>query len=669
MATKEFVALDGLTRYDQLLKGVMSTEDAKSIKVVTVSNNIVNFYKTETATGTPAYTVTLPTVSDFIHKISSATGGKIVTSTSGGEVAESSTAISDLATKAFVGTLPAGAESTNVIDYIDEAISDAGDNYIPKEVGWTNQHIAITWSDGTIGDSGYFVSDLATASQLNDKIDKITSPNGNKVVLSNSNGTLSESQYGIGVSGSPGLVVGYFTATGSNLGTIPTIHSDDKLGKSAINTSDVATSIAATAGFDDQNTIASALADKINKISSATGGKIVTSTANGEVTESGTAISDLATKTFVGSIPAGSSSTSIVDYISEAISDASDDYIPKGTNWHDDYIAVTKQDGTLAESGYSLARYVIRDELGGYIHKGTNWGGNNVIVSNQNGDISETEYPIGCDNQVGIPVGYFDANNAIVVTNIESGSTDLINSGISITDVESSIAATSGFDGDNTIADAFDELGTAASKDVGVANGVAELDSTGRVPSSQLPSYVDDVVDGYYYNNKFYEDSAHTTEITGQTGKIYIDLVSNKTYRWTGSGYAEISASLALGETSSTAYRGDRGKTAYDHSQLTSGNPHNVTKSDVGLGNVGNFKAVSTVASQGLTSTEQSNARTNVGLGTAAVKDVPASGNASTTQVVMGNDTRVTDEPNLRAAFDALGFSVVNGALCQTYTA
>lgn len=213
------------------------------------------------------------------------------------------------------------------------------------------------------------------------------------------------------------------------------------------------------------------------------------------------------------------------------------------------------------------------------------------------------------------------------------------------------------------------EVGAIATTAKGTNGGVAELDSNGKVPSSQLPSYVDDVIEGYYYNNKFYEDSAHTTEITGATGKIYIDLVSNKTYRWSGTGYAEISESLALGETSSTAYRGDRGKTAYDHSQLTSGNPHNVTKSDVGLGNVGNFKAVSTVASQGLTSTEKSNARTNIGLGTAAVKDVPASGNASTTQVVMGNDTRVTDEPTLRAAFDALGFSVVDGKLCQTYTA
>lgn len=99
----------------------------------------------------------------------------------------------------------------------------------------------------------------------------------------------------------------------------------------------------------------------------------------------------------------------------------------------------------------------------------------------------------------------------------------------------------------------------------GANSGVAELDANGKIPSSQLPSYVDDVIEGYYYDSKFYEDSEHTTEITGTTGKIYVDLPTNKTYRWSGSGYTEISESLALGETSSTAYRGDRGKTAYDH--------------------------------------------------------------------------------------------------------
>jgi len=177
----------------------------------------------------------------------------------------------------------------------------------------------------------------------------------------------------------------------------------------------------------------------------------------------------------------------------------------------------------------------------------------------------------------------------------------------------------------------------------GAANGVAELDSTGKVPSSQLPSYVDDVLE---------YDSQSAFPTTGEAGKIYVAKDTNKTYRWSGTAYVEISPSLALGETSSTAYRGDRGKTAYDHSQSThartdatavaasstngnikingtettvythpgSGtNPHGTTKSDVGLGNVGNFKAVSTAASQGLTDTEKSNARANIGAGTSSL--------------------------------------------------
>lgn len=91
---------------------------------------------------------------------------------------------------------------------------------------------------------------------------------------------------------------------------------------------------------------------------------------------------------------------------------------------------------------------------------------------------------------------------------------------------------------------------------------------------------------GYYYNNKFYEDVAHTIEITGINGNFYLSLDTNVLYQYDGTSFVVIG--LGLGETSTTAYRGDRGKTAYDHSQLTSGNPHNVTKSDVGLGNVDN---------------------------------------------------------------------------------
>ena len=68
----------------------------------------------------------------------------------------------------------------------------------------------------------------------------------------------------------------------------------------------------------------------------------------------------------------------------------------------------------------------------------------------------------------------------------------------------------------------------------------------------------------------------------GEDGKIYVAEDTNLTYRWSGTDYVEISPSLALGETESTAYRGDRGAAAYTHSQITSGNPHGTTAADVG---------------------------------------------------------------------------------------
>lgn len=128
------------------------------------------------------------------------------------------------------------------------------------------------------------------------------------------------------------------------------------------------------------------------------------------------------------------------------------------------------------------------------------------------------------------------------------------------------------------------EVGAIPATEKGSAGGVAELDANGMVPSAQLPSYVDDVLE-YASLSDF--------PVTGESGKIYVAMDNGRTYRWGGSAYVEISESLALGETSSTAYRGDRGKTAYDHSQLASGNPHNVSASDVGLGNVANERQYS----------------------------------------------------------------------------
>lgn len=89
----------------------------------------------------------------------------------------------------------------------------------------------------------------------------------------------------------------------------------------------------------------------------------------------------------------------------------------------------------------------------------------------------------------------------------------------------------------------------------GKANGLASLNESGKIPEAQLPSYVDDVVE---------YDSLTAFPETGESGKIYIATDTNMTYRWSGSSYVAISSSLALGETSSTAYAGDKGKANRD---------------------------------------------------------------------------------------------------------
>lgn len=102
----------------------------------------------------------------------------------------------------------------------------------------------------------------------------------------------------------------------------------------------------------------------------------------------------------------------------------------------------------------------------------------------------------------------------------------------------------------------------------------------GKVPASQLPSFVDDVLEGTYINPTTFNDLNNQPYVP-ESGKIYVDTTTNKTYRWSGMLYVVISSGgVALGETSETAYRGDRGKIAYDHSQ-SQGNPHNSTTSDI----------------------------------------------------------------------------------------
>ena len=175
-----------------------------------------------------------------------------------------------------------------------------------------------------------------------------------------------------------------------------------------------------------------------------------------------------------------------------------------------------------------------------------------------------------------------------------------------------------------------DQLGVASADGV---VGVATLDTDGKVPAAQLPSYVDDVVDVTMAADLSGATNAAGAAVVPESGKIYVDSIgdaaTNKTYRWSGTVYVEISQSLALGETASTAFAGDKGKAAYDHSLAaharvdatktesseTNGyikidgaevlvythpegtNPHGTTKADLGLENVEN-KSSETIRSE-----------------------------------------------------------------------
>ena len=143
-------------------------------------------------------------------------------------------------------------------------------------------------------------------------------------------------------------------------------------------------------------------------------------------------------------------------------------------------------------------------------------------------------------------------------TEYRTGSVNITKANIGLGNVEDKSSAT--IRGEITATNVTTALGYIPLNQTtkGAANGVAELGADGKVPSSQLPSYVDDVLE---------YDAKANFPATGETGKIYVDKATNKTWRWSGTAYVEISASLALGETSSTAFRGDYGKVAYDHAQ------------------------------------------------------------------------------------------------------
>lgn len=161
--------------------------------------------------------------------------------------------------------------------------------------------------------------------------------------------------------------------------------------------------------------------------------------------------------------------------------------------------------------------------------------------------------------------------------------------------------------------------------EMGVAQGVATLDENGLVPSSQLPSFVDDVIDCYATYTKaddgtlsnivLYEDAEHQTLIVGESGKIYVDVtdatvfvnplnsealseVTTKSayqFRWTGTQFAVVGAPTVIGEITGTAFDGGRGKALEDKTNAhiaNTSNPHNVTVQQIGAIPTGGLKTI-----------------------------------------------------------------------------
>lgn len=195
--------------------------------------------------------------------------------------------------------------------------------------------------------------------------------------------------------------------------------------------------------------------------------------------------------------------------------------------------------------------YCIQNEAGDLARVGTvTLGDDTTIIKNE-------------DNTLSIK-GYADAAEGAQLVKTADGLAWIVPSTTTVEGLQTAVAALQETVGDSTkglvkqVADnkaALDGKSDSGhthdyipNAQKGVANGVATLDENGQVPATQLPSYVDDVVEVANY------DALHET---GETGKIYVTLDDNLTYRWGGTAYVEISKSLAIGTTGSTAAAGN----------------------------------------------------------------------------------------------------------------
>jgi len=191
------------------------------------------------------------------------------------------------------------------------------------------------------------------------------------------------------------------------------------------------------------------------------------------------------------------------------------------------------------------------------------------------------------------------------------------------------------FDGSGNITiNAVDSTDRIASSEKGAVNGVATLDATGKVPTAQLPSYVDDVI-----------EVANFAALpgTGEAGKIYITLDDNKTYRWSGSAYVNITASpgstdsITEGSTNLYFTEGRVRSTLLDGLNITVGGV--ISSTDSVLGSLGKLQKQTTDHSSNSsnphsTTAAQVGAPTIAGVGATGTWSIGITGNAGSATVL-----------------------------------
>jgi len=191
----------------------------------------------------------------------------------------------------------------------------------------------------------------------------------------------------------------------------------------------------------------------------------------------------------------------------------------------------------------------------------------------------------------------------------------------------------------------------------GAANGVAALDASGLVPASQLPSYVDDVLEGYYKtaDGKFYKEASYTTLITGETGKIYVSLDTNKTYRWTGTTFVYITSGAV------DSVNGLTGVVVLNKSHVGLGNADNTADAAKNVLSATKWTTVRTITLSGVTATAQNiDGSGNV---TVPVTAVPATLLTGTAAVnTTGSAAKLTTPRTISASGDATWTTTFDGS-------